>query len=532
MSGLGVLVALPHGLNASGVTLWAARMANALAARRIHVGLILHPEPPDQAPCAVDLDERIGHFVLRGVPPLDAAAGDLSPYIPVYRDAVRRVAGVCNGPVVLCPNLHGDCYGIAATLALVDPELVRVVAWQHTDQPYDLRLMAHYEPIVSRFVAISSRIEGLLRQTIPGRDRDVVRLAHGVPVPDDCPTRAPRHGRPLRLVYTGRVEHAQKRTGALVELSEELRRRGVDHELTIVGDGPAWAEIAARAGRPASDRASHRPVNSHRVRLTGPLSPDGVATELIRADAFVLASRYEGLSVAMLEAMAHGCVPVVTRVDSGAPDVIGHGVNGLLVDAAPDADERAVASAFADAITATSPRGWNAMAREAWRTARERFSLEAHADGAESILRAAAASPARPWPAARPCAFTAATGQSGGVPADGAGRVRTLLESLAGRAIVVHGVGRHTRQLAEVFACSPARIAAFTDDDPRLHGTRLWNWPILAPAQAAGAGATDAVISSWMHEGAIWARRDVYERAGIRVHRVYSSGSADSPAAS
>jgi len=46
------------------------------------------------------------------------------------------------------------------------------------------------------------------------------------------------------------------------------------------------------------------------------------------ADVCVLVSEYEGTSVSMLEAMAAGCVPVVTKV-SGTADVIQPGINGF-----------------------------------------------------------------------------------------------------------------------------------------------------------------------------------------------------------
>ena len=62
------------------------------------------------------------------------------------------------------------------------------------------------------------------------------------------------------------------------------------------------------------------------------------------------------------------------------------------------------------------------------------------------------------------------------------------------------------------FARSPARIVAFTDDDRARHGGTIWNWPIIAPDRARNAGATEIVISSWMHERSIWERRAVYER--------------------
>jgi FlaA1/EpsC-like NDP-sugar epimerase len=99
--------------------------------------------------------------------------------------------------------------------------------------------------------------------------------------------------------------------------------------------------------------------------------------------------------------------------------------------------------------------------------------------------------------------------------------MKALLESLAGRAVVIHGTGEHTRQLKDVIVNAPVRIVAFADDDRGKHGTRLWDWPVISPREAGRRGATDVVISSWMHQEAVWGRRGVYEGMGLRVWRVY-----------
>jgi glycosyltransferase involved in cell wall biosynthesis len=49
------------------------------------------------------------------------------------------------------------------------------------------------------------------------------------------------------------------------------------------------------------------------------------------ADVFVLASRFEGLSNSLLEAMACGLAVIATRV-GGSVDTLENGINGLLVD--------------------------------------------------------------------------------------------------------------------------------------------------------------------------------------------------------
>ena len=66
------------------------------------------------------------------------------------------------------------------------------------------------------------------------------------------------------------------------------------------------------------------------------------AAVLVGADVFTLSSRHEGLPISLIEAMALGLPPVVTRVGGNA-EVITHEANGLL---APPGDVPALAQAY------------------------------------------------------------------------------------------------------------------------------------------------------------------------------------------
>ncbi len=86
-----------------------------------------------------------------------------------------------------------------------------------------------------------------------------------------------------------------------------------------VGHGPLEAETRARRGQLGLDDA---------VRILG-FRPDAVRV-LAGCDGFVLASRFEGLPVALMEAFGLG-LPVVATAVGGVPDVVTDGVDGLLV---------------------------------------------------------------------------------------------------------------------------------------------------------------------------------------------------------
>jgi glycosyltransferase involved in cell wall biosynthesis len=86
------------------------------------------------------------------------------------------------------------------------------------------------------------------------------------------------------------------------------------------------------------------------VRFLG--SRSDVLDLLPALDVFVLSSRYEGLPISLLEAMAAEVACVVTRV-GGIPEVISDGVDGRLV---PPADPAALSGALTDVLSDAGKR--------------------------------------------------------------------------------------------------------------------------------------------------------------------------------
>jgi glycosyltransferase involved in cell wall biosynthesis len=534
--GAPILIALPSGLVTSGVVAWAVRLVNAFANRGRLAGLLLHAPSRGYAPLDIALHYNVQVHDLSDLPPLDEANGDLSPYIPRYRDALHDLALKAGGPVALSPNLLGDCYGIAAAIAMVEPEVVRILGWAHVDLPYEVAILKHYEPAISRLVACSDVVRQRLLAAIPHREAHLSHVPYGVTIHANESPHEPYQGqRPLRLIYSGRVEQDVKRVGALVHLSDELSRRGIAHQLTILGDGPAAAEI---------DRAcaARRSI----LRLP-PVSSERVHAILEQQDIIVMASRVEGLSVSLLEAMACGCVPVITKTRSGSAEAVTHGVSGVLVDweGANITDHAALGARLAEGVCQAVAQGLPRFAAAARASIRERFTHDTHVSRTMQLVDEIVSDQPRTWPASRPCAFTtslsagtespAAQRASGTVPADAAQRLYATLAALQGRRIIIHGTGRHTLELQHALApfttqqprannshshAAPT-IVAFTDDDPARQGSTLLGLPVLSPSAANSLNASDVVISSFINQDDIWQRRSVYESLGLKVHRLY-----------
>jgi glycosyltransferase involved in cell wall biosynthesis len=119
--------------------------------------------------------------------------------------------------------------------------------------------------------------------------------------------------------------------------------------LTVAGDGEAHeAVMAAFAGLPAD-----------RITWAGQLPAEGVHALLARGSVFVWPGLGEAFGLAYLEAQAFG-LPVVAFANAGVPEVVEHGVSGVLV---PSGDVAALAAAV-DGVLA-DPEGRARMAAAA-----------------------------------------------------------------------------------------------------------------------------------------------------------------------
>lgn len=130
------------------------------------------------------------------------------------------------------------------------------------------------------------------------------------------------YGMPLKIGYPCRLEKFQKRADLVPVLLEDLEKKGINYQLSIVGDGPCKSEIV----KYVDDRCLHK-----KVKIYGKMTRLELIEFLYDQDIYLNFSEFEGTSLTMLEAMASGCVPVVTNV-SGVEDFIINRVNGMISD--------------------------------------------------------------------------------------------------------------------------------------------------------------------------------------------------------
>jgi glycosyltransferase involved in cell wall biosynthesis len=167
-------------------------------------------------------------------------------------------------------------------------------------------------------VAVSSDVANELARAERIRPERLVTIQNGVDIPSAQATPS------FRAICVARLS-------PLKDMPTLLRatRRIVDREprfrLEILGDGPERSSIEALR-RELSLEAF--------VELRGEVTD--VRARLLGAGLFVLASQSEGISIAILEAMAAGLPVVATRV-GGNGEIVVEGGTGYLVEAGDDA---------------------------------------------------------------------------------------------------------------------------------------------------------------------------------------------------
>lgn len=423
--------------------------------------------------------------------------------------------------VILSPHLSGPCYAAACVAAhrldRIHPNQIGMVGWMHTDIRHDIELLRTFGPALDAVVCVSDASSRALSDAISSNTRVV---AHTPIPPGPFPLPGSREPGPLRLIYTGRLERFQKRTLALPRIVQALRLRGIEAELTIIGDGPARDDVSALGAR----------IGGVTVRPS--VHSSELLPHLAHADLFVLPSRSEGLGLARLEASLAGCAPVVCAGSGGATEGIAHGIEGLIAPANAELDEesagRAMGDAIADAIEDAGFQGLFAMGLRARATVIDmcdpqifRSKLQAVLDRQETtaIQREFWGSvSANPNDAA---SFT--------IPRDAPRRATERISALGLRSVILYGAGAHTDAIWGAIEALGVRIAGVMDDDPARAGDDFRGVPVIAPHDAHTLGVGDVLISSWLHEDAIWAHRCSLESQGLRLHRIYASASASDP---
>ena len=177
-------------------------------------------------------------------------------------------------------------------------------------------------------VACSEGLKDRALRFLPSVSIDVI--PNGVEIDRFYPAQSGEAATTLRLLTVGRLS-ATKRIEMLIDAVEILQADGVDLHLTVAGGGQLEPQL--------KETVSRRNLGEI-IRIAGRIDPENMPEVYRESDIFVSDTVQEGMSNAMLEAMASGLAIITTRCE-GVEELITD--NGVIV-------ERANAKEIAGAI--------------------------------------------------------------------------------------------------------------------------------------------------------------------------------------
>ena len=236
-------------------------------------------------------------------------------YIPLI-GKLRRFIKSQKIDIIIDIDIVLDVLSIPATAGLA----AKVISWEHFNCEYEQSVT--YRRLISKLTArFADYVITLTEEDKENYERILGRKAN-ISAIYNIPTKMQRHdGVPREniIVTAGRLTY-QKGTEYLAAVAAAVLKKHGDWRWLVLGDGEE---------RNILERAIAENSLEHQLILKGTV--DSVESYLERAKLFVLASRYEGFGMCLVEALQMKVPCVSFDVKVGPSEIISNGHNGVLI---------------------------------------------------------------------------------------------------------------------------------------------------------------------------------------------------------
>ena len=300
-----VIVGLPH-WTVSGPCVFAERLVRGLSGRGWDASVLL-----TEAGCT-----KVPAPMSPASPPADITCNTLpvrddDPWGLRWEAIIRTLEAAAPCHYLMLHDWRNNV--VASRLS----DRVTLVGLLQADNELDFEQAGRLGPFWNAIVAVADPLQFAFAHRFPHLAHRALTIRNCVPDLPEPPPK-PQTG-PLRIAYSGELRRSQKRLDDMIAVATALTDRGLAFELTLYGDGEYREELEALAA-PL--------VAAERVRFAGRLPASSLPDAMADQHVFLLTSQFEGLSIAMLEAMSRGCVPVVSELVTQSL-VVRDGINGL-----------------------------------------------------------------------------------------------------------------------------------------------------------------------------------------------------------
>ena len=218
----------------------------------------------------------------------------------------------------------------------------------------------------NNIICVSPSLKNVLIQKTSVPEKKIIVISNGVSVEKDWPKSKLNFNNinQLKLLFVGRVEQGQKGVLYLPEIIKKtIERKYINLHLTIIGDGPSMTNL--------NELIKSSKLENY-ISLEGSLEHDKVINYMRESHVLLMPSHYEGHPIVLMEAMANGVVPIVSKLKGHTDHVVDHGENGYLCRIGNTND-------FSDAIIelANNYNKLYSMSKKSWEKIANDFSMEA-----------------------------------------------------------------------------------------------------------------------------------------------------------
>lgn len=224
-----------------------------------------------------------------------------------------------NLPCTIVMNSVNSLFLIVQAIKKKWPNQITLIMVVHSGYKALYKEVAEYKDLVDKYVAISHDIlSGLVQEKI--EVDKIVFSDFYIKTSRNLQRNYSSDIDSIKIGYAGRLTIVQKRVDLLIKLINSLECKKVNYVMTIAGEGEFFHDL--------QDYIKSQKLET-KVRLVGKVDHELMDSFWLQQDIGVVVSDEEGICLSNLEAMASGCVPIITK--TSAREYIIDGKNGYLV---------------------------------------------------------------------------------------------------------------------------------------------------------------------------------------------------------
>ncbi|MCK0123654.1 glycosyltransferase [Gelidibacter sp. F2691] len=236
---------------------------------------------------------------------------------------------------------------------------IPVIPVLHSNEPHTKGVISKFINSKETFITHSISVSTLINSYIKAANDQDTHLVIPCGTPNINIEKA-TFGDSLKVIYAGRIVVEQKQIILLTQAFLTSSKRLPHIDFNIYGDGSYQQQVIELIKKNAPSRVYYK----------GSVEPSEILNTMVRHNVFTLMSDYEGMPIALMEAMACGLVPVCLFEESGINEIIEDGINGFIVKDRDEDYQKKLKLLQEDKDL------WQKMSNNAIKTIKQKYSTE------------------------------------------------------------------------------------------------------------------------------------------------------------